>query len=62
MAEIVDHLSDDGLVSLCGVKEEDLPEAPLCPVCVAVEARTRPAPGEISGAGFRHRTESAGHR
>lgn len=57
MAEIVDHISDDGFVSLCGVKEEDLPAAPLCPACVAVERRTGPAPGEIRGAGFVHRSE-----
>lgn len=62
MAQILDHISDDGLTSLCGVREEDLPEAPLCPVCVAVEARTRPGRGRIAGGGFVHREEPAGRR
>ena len=37
--QLYDHISDDGETMLCGVREDQLPVAPLCPVCVAVEKR-----------------------
>jgi hypothetical protein len=55
-----DHISDDGRTSLCGLTEEQLPEAPLCPACVALERRLRP--GEtlrMAGVGMVGRAEQA---
>lgn len=43
MSELLDHISDDGVTMLCGLREDQLPQAPLCPVCLGVEARVPPA-------------------
>jgi hypothetical protein len=45
VAEIVDHLTasdddDEVWTSLCGVRETDLPPAPLCPRCEEIERRS----------------------
>lgn len=48
MAEIFDHITDDHRTSLCGVPLHLLPDPPLCPRCLVVEART--APGETDRA------------
>ena len=43
MARIMDHIAtdDDGEMTLCGLSIDELPDAPLCPVCRRQESRLR---------------------
>jgi len=63
MADIHDHISDDGRTALCGLTEEQLPEAPLCPACLVLERRLPHGQTlRMAGAGFVHRAEQPARR
>lgn len=64
---IYDHLTashDDEEVwtSLCGLSEDELPKAPLCPRCERIQKRARTPVRRLLGAVFLPRREPAAQR
>lgn len=60
MPDLVDHISDDGYTTLCGLREDQLPPAPLCPHCLAVERKTgQPGVMEMKATRMASRPEPA---
>lgn len=67
MARIYDHLTashedDEVWTSLCGLSEDDLPKAPLCPWCERAQKQTRRPVRRLLGAVFLPRREPTAQR
>ncbi len=62
MAELLDHITDDGYTTLCGLRDDELPPAPLCPRCQQVERATGRTGLEMSATRFASRQEPVARR
>lgn len=67
MARIYDHLTashedDEVMTALCGLSEDDLPEAPMCPRCARLQKQTRRPVRRLIGAVFLPHKEPTAHR